>query len=207
MKQRRFVCLILAAALSLSLCSCGAKKPKPELTVESYTELSTVLKLPPVYVPGGSWTEADIPGALWVGAKSFTFPATYASLGSKFSIDPEAADTVRTDGGDLSAVLLFDGCACGTIDLTGCDSKEAYTTGIIAAISFKNMGRSETPSPSVFPVAFNGITIGSTAEQFKENLGIELTASGAEIKTLHHTIQFSGSPAEGVTAITLISTV
>ena len=69
------------------------------------------------------------------------------------------------------------------------------------------MGRSDLPAPSLFPIAFNGITIGSTAEQVKENLGIELTATGAEIKTLHHIIQFKGSPAEGVTGITLIRAV
>ncbi len=207
MKQRRFVCLMLAAALSLSLCACGAEKPKPELTVESYTELSTVLKLPPVYVPGGSWTEADVPGALWVGAKPFSYPATYASLSSKFSIDPEAADTFLSETGELTATLLYDGCACGSITLQACDSKAAYSTGLITAISFQDMGRSDLPAPSLFPIAFNGITIGSTADQVKENLGIELTATGAEIKTLHHIIQFKGSPAEGVTGITLIRAV
>ena len=121
MKQRKYVSILLAALTGLSLLSCGAKnKVKPELTVESYTELNTVLKLPPVYVPGGNWTEADIPGALYVGARPFSLPATFSAMGSKFSVDPEASDVTYTAQNELTATLLFDGCACGTVSLTDC---------------------------------------------------------------------------------------
>ena len=58
----------------------------------AYTELSTVLKLPPVYVPGGSWTEADVPGALWVGAKPFSYPAPYAACDALSSATPLGTD-------------------------------------------------------------------------------------------------------------------
>lgn len=205
MKARRYICFLLAAALSLSLCACGSSKPKPELTVESYTELQTIQKLPPVYVPGGNWTEADIPGALWVGAGRFSFPATFTTLGSKFSIDPSAETNTITEDGEITAILLYDGCACGEITLTDCTALENYSVGKIRQIIFRESNIKERPSPALFPVCFNGITIGSTAEQVKDNLGIELGNSGAEIQTAHHTIRFTGSPAEGVTKIILIS--
>ena len=204
MYLRKFSVYLLAAALCLPLLSCGSEPP-PKLTAESYSELMTIQKLPPAYVPGGSWTEADIPGALWLGASRFSFPATYSTLSSKFSVDPEASDTIINPDKTISASLYYDGCACGTITLYDCPSESEITSGKIRKIKIFDMGRTDLPAPALFPVTFNGITIGSTAEQFKENLGIELTASGAEISTSQHTIQFSGSPAEGVTAITLIS--
>lgn len=205
MKLRKFCRILFIAAMSLSLLSCG-EKPKPELTVESYTELSTVLKLPPVYVPGGSWTEADIPAALWLGAKKFTFPATFTSLSSKFTIDTQASDTQYTiENGNMTATLLYDGCACGTVTLYDCVSATDYSSGKIHEIVFRDLGRSDLPAPSLFPISFNGATIGSTAEQVKTNLGIELGASGVEITTSRHIIKLSGSPTDGVTAITLTS--
>lgn len=205
MYLRKFSVYLLAAALCLPLLSCGAEPP-PRLTVESVAELRTIQKLPPAYVPGGNWTEADIPGALWLGASRFSFPATYSSLTSKFSVDPEAADTVINPDKTIRATLLYEGCACGTITMSDCRNESEITSGKISKIEFYNMGRSDLPAPELFPVSFNGITIGSPADQVKENLGIELTDAGAEISTSQHTIQFSGSPAGGVTKITLIST-
>ena len=204
MKQRKYAGILFALLMSLTLLSCAAKQTKkPELTVESYTELNTVLKLPPVNVPGGAWTEADIQCALYLGAKPFSFPGTFNAMGSKFSVDQKAADFTYTKDNELTATLLYDGCACGTVCLTDCPSQEDYFSGFVSSVTFKDLGRSDLPAPAIFPVAFNGITIGSTAEQVKNNLGTELTVSGAEIRTPHHIIQLKGSPAEGVTAITL----
>ncbi len=204
MKLRKSGRILLTVIMSLALLSCG-EKPKPELSVESYTELNTVLKLPPVYVPGGSWTEADIPAALFLGAKPFTFPATFTSVNSKFTIDPKASDTQVTAEGVMTATLLYDGCACGTITLYDCPSETDYISGKIHEIIFRDLGRSDLPAPSLFPIAFNGVTIGSSAEQVKENLGIALDAAGIEIQTSRHIIRLDGSLTDGVTKITLTS--
>ncbi|MBP0976144.1 MAG: hypothetical protein J6Z40_13550 [Oscillospiraceae bacterium] len=204
MKTRKYVTLLLSAVMCLSMLSCGEKKPKPELTVESYTELQTVQKLPPVNI-AGTWTEADIPGALWLGANRFSYPATFKSLSPKFSIDPEASDFSFSAQGEVTATLLYDGCACGTIKLQNCPSKDTYSSGLISEITFRDLGISSLPAPALFPVCFNGVTIGTSAADFKEKTGVELGVTGAEIATSHHIIQFKGSPAEGVTAITLIS--
>jgi hypothetical protein len=204
MKLRKTGSILLAIIISMTLVSCGGSKPKPELTVESYTELQTVQKLPPVNI-AGTWTEADIPGSLWLGANRFSYPATFKSLSPKFSVDPEASDFSFSPQGEVTATLLYDGCACGTIKLQNCPSKDTYSSGLISEICFRDLGISTLPAPALFPVCFNGVTIGTNAADFKEKTGIELGATGAEIATSHHIIQFKGSPAEGVTAITLIS--
>ena len=205
MNLRKTSSILLAALMSMTLLSCGEKKPKPELTVESYTELQTIQKLPSVHVSGTDWTEADIPGALWLGASRFSYPASFSALGSKFSVDPEAADFNFTPMGELTATLLYDGCACGTIKMQNCPSKTNYASGLISEITFRDLGNSDLPAPSLFPVCFSGVTIGTSAADFKEKTGLDFGASGAEITTSHHIIRFTGSPSEGVTAITLIS--
>ena len=205
MELRKTCSILLAVLMSVTLLSCGAKKPKPELTVESYTELQTIQKLPPVYVPGGSWTEADIPGALWVGAHPFSYPATFSALGGKFSIDPEAFSSIITGQGEITATLLYDGCACGVITLSDCTTLENYNIGKIRSLDFHDCHDSEHPAPALFPICFSGITIGSTAEQIKNNLGIDAENGLAVISTSHHTIKFNVSPTEGVTSIILIS--
>ncbi len=190
MKLRKTGSILLAIIISMTLVSCGGSKPKPELTVESYTELQTVQKLPPVNI---------------AGANRFSYPATFKSLSPKFSVDPEASDFSFSPQGEVTATLLYDGCACGTIKLQNCPSKDTYSSGLISEICFRDLGISALPAPALFPVCFNGVTIGTNAADFKEKTGIELGATGAEIATSHHIIQFKGSPAEGVTAITLIS--
>ena len=206
MKALRYTYLLIITIMCLSLLSCGAKnKVKPELTVESYAELQTVLKMPPVYVPGGNWTEADIPGALWLGAKQVSFPATFKSLGAKFSINPEAATNTITSDGIVSAVLLYDGCWCGDIVLSDCASLAGYPDGKIREIVFKDHQNSDLPAPAIFPVSFNGVTIGTPAADFKEKTGLELSETGTEISTLRHLIRFNGSAASGVTSIYLAS--
>ena len=60
--------------------------------------------------------------------------------------------------------------------------------------------------PSLYPVALNKVTIGSSAEDIRQNLGYDVTAAGTiDISEKIGRYQFTikGDAANGVTAITL----
>ena len=200
----RLKAIFLAAALILTLTACGAKRPAA-LIAETEATLKTVQMLPAERIPESGWTEESFSYTVRLGGYQKMFPLTLAECGSLFSVDTEKGLTY--DGGKATGRLLVEGCYVGTVSLTDCPSETDLRGGRVRSMTFTAPKAGDgNDYPSLYPVALNKVTIGSSAEDIRQNLGYDVTAAGTiDISEKIGRYQFTikGDAANGVTAITL----
>lgn len=203
--MKRIRSIFLAAVMSLTLASCGAELP-PALTVESETTLRAVFMLPAARIPETGWDEESFSYTVFLGGYQRPLPLTLEQCGSLFTVAEDDAFTFNDDG-TASGHLLYQGCYVGTVQLTGCISEARVREGNVKSMTFTAPKSGDgNYYPSVYPIAINHVTIGSTAEEIEDLLGFSVSATGKidVSETIgRYRITLKGTASDGVTEITL----
>ena len=204
--KRKIRAGLLALLMSLTLVSCGAKKP-PALSVDTESRLKTVALLPAARIPEFGWDEDSIAFVIYINGSQHKFPTTLSQCGSLFTIADDDAFSFGADG-TVTGHLLYEGCMVGSVRLENCVSESEMYEGTVKTLTFTAPQANDgNYYPSMYPISINHVTIGSTAEEISELLGFAVSADGniSVAETIgRYQIILKGSAEKGVTEIVLI---
>ena len=173
----KIIPLILAAIMSVNLSGCGnstgANGSQPAETSSTQGSKSTdlhaeqaPLEYPkPQPIPESGWTYETLSNLFWVNGNYISLPCSFNDLGDGFDISTDSY--FRDYGNNFYAVaLMYNEKEIGSVQIHSDDNN--YLNGNVEGIMIYY---TESHSDSEYPIAINGITIGTETGVAEKYIG------------------------------------
>ncbi len=139
-----------------------------DIPAEAMERLNKAHDIEPVIAPKEEWDTEKICNSFYINGKQIDYPFTINDLGNEFEmIDTEEYKfKYNEEKKKISCYLTYYGDVVAYVGIDDCDNPTAVLDWPIDTIIFTN----EASKRKVFPVSFNGVTVGDSEERMFENL-------------------------------------
>lgn len=195
MKRKILSLFLCSVMLSGVMCSCASKDKVTDLsqngnsasTVDNSStipddvkeRLKEVHDAEPVKLPAEEWNFETICSSIYINSKQFSYPCTINDLGEEFEIIDNEEYKLKYDKEKKmgSIYLTYYGNIVCNVRVDDCEDIADIADSPIGAMVFMQ----EMDEDAVFPVSFNGVTIGDNAERILDRLSF-LEVRSKELK-------------------------
>lgn len=182
--KRKILCFLCAVMISGVMCSCAGKNKSSDLsqnensasTIDNSStipddvkeRLKEVHDAEPIKLPAEEWDIETICSSIYINGKQFSFSCTINDLGEGFEIIDTKEYKLKYDKEKKSGsvYLTYYGKIVANVRVDDCkDIADIADSPIGALVFIQDMNKN-----GIFPVSFNGVTIGDNAERMIERL-------------------------------------
>jgi hypothetical protein len=139
-----------------------------DIPAQAMERLNKAHDIEPVIAPKEEWDTEKICNSFYINGKQIDYPFTINDLGNEFEmIDTEEYKfKYNEEKKKISCYLTYYGDVVAYVGIDNCDNPAAVLDWPIDTIIFTN----EASKRKVFPVSFNGVSIGDSEERMFGNL-------------------------------------
>ena len=176
MKRKILNLFLCSVMLTGGICGCESKSDLSQsgsstitdIPAEAMERLNKAHDIKPVIAPKEEWDTEKICNSFYINGKQIDYPFTINDLGNEFEmIDTEEYKfKYNEEKKKISCYLTYYGDIVAYVGIDNCDNPTAVLDWPIDTIIFTN----EASKRKVFPVSFNGVSIGDSEERMFGNL-------------------------------------
>ena len=176
MKRKILSLFLCSVMLAGGICGCESKSDLSQsgsstitdIPAEAMERLNKAHDIKPVIAPKEEWDTEKICNSFYINGKQIDYPFTINDLGNEFEmIDTEEYKfKYNEEKKKISCYLTYYGDIVAYVGIDNCDNPTAVLDWPIDTIIFTN----EASKRKVFPVSFNGVSIGDSEERMFGNL-------------------------------------
>ena len=119
-------------------------------------------------IPEGGWTYETLLDSIWINGKYVQFPCKLSDLGEGFEFD-ETGFFLQQDDEVTQVELKFNGNRFAIAKVLNPPSHDYVNDGYIYSLTILAVGKVMGENSNIYPLAINGITIGSPIDHVTEH--------------------------------------
>ena len=178
MKRKILSLLLCSVVLSGTVCGCESKSDlsqsgsstisEDDIPAEAKERLNKVHDTEPIKIPTEEWDFKTICSSIYINGKQFSYPCTINELGEGFEIldTEEYKLKYDKDKKTVSCYLSYYGKTVVRVRLYDCQNIADISDSPIGGMAFMQ----KLNKDYVFPISFNGVTIGDNIERVLDRL-------------------------------------
>ncbi|MBR4101594.1 MAG: hypothetical protein IKK51_06935 [Oscillospiraceae bacterium] len=184
MKKRNFTLILCLMMASYGCCGCmptSETQNEQPMSIQASNDtsagipenlkvkLQAALDAPPVPIPEEGWTDETLADVIYINGEKMKLSCTVSDFGEGFEIVTDDEFFYIDDQKTAHGVSQYYDRPIGIFKIRNCtDASDVYKK------QYKQIGFFKTENSSdIFPIALNGITIGSNYEETVKRLGLE----------------------------------
>ncbi len=176
MKRKILSLFLCSLMLTGSVCGCDSKSDLSQsgsstitdIPAEAMERLNKAHDIEPVIAPKEEWDTEKICNSFYINGKQFSYPCTINELGEGFEIIDTEEYKLKYDKDKKtgSCYLSYYGKTVVNVRLYDCQNIADISDSPIGGMAFMQ----DLNKDYVFPVSFNGVTIGDNIERVFDRL-------------------------------------